>query len=257
MRRLLLALALISGGAMGCEKVSVTTTHEQRLGAAKRVEVYTNGGDITLIAGEEGRAYVEAERTAYDEDEARRLRVRVDVDGDALRVWWEGSGDHGRSVSFRVYVPAGLPARLRTDGGDVAVEAMKAGVEAVSDGGDIRCQDGEGLLYARTDGGDIRVRRHVGTVDLETDGGDVAVSGALDGENVAQTDGGDVDVTLSGESQLFVSASSHGGSVRNDFGLKTNDGSGREGFEGAIGDGAEGSLLLRSDGGQVRLRRAP
>ncbi|MCU0688080.1 MAG: DUF4097 domain-containing protein [Polyangiaceae bacterium] len=257
MRLFLLALALLSGGAMGCEKVSVTTTHEQRLGAAKRVDVSTNGGDITLIAGDEGRAYVEAERTAYDEDEARRLRVRVAVDGEVLRVWWEGSGDHGRSVSFRVWVPAGLPARLRTDGGDVSVEAMRAGVEALSDGGNVRCQDSEGLLYARTDGGDIRVRRHVGTVDLETDGGDVAVSGALEGENVAQSDGGDVEVTLAGESRLFVSASSDGGSVSNDFGLPTSERSGHEGFEGAIGDGSEGSLLLRTDGGRVRLRRAP
>jgi hypothetical protein len=259
MRHLLLALplALVAGGITGCETVTVTTTHDVPLGAAQRVEVYTDGGDISLIASPGDRAYVDAERTAYDEDDARRLPVWVAVEGDALRVRWEGSGSHGRRVSFRVRVPAGLPARLQTDGGDVSIEAMTAGVEAYTDGGDIWCQDGEGALYARTDGGDIRVRRHVGTVDLETDGGDVAVSGALRGENAAVTDGGDIDVTLPEASRLFVSASSDGGRVSNDFGLPTGERSGDASFEGTIGDGAEGSLRLRTDGGRVRLRRAP
>jgi hypothetical protein len=259
MRHVLLALplALVSGGVMGCERASVTTTHDLRLGAATHVEVFTNGGDISLVAGEEGVARVEAERTADDEDEARRLQVKVAVEGDTLRVLWQGDDSHGRDVSFRVRVPAWLPARLETDGGNVSIGAMKAGVEAISDGGDIWCQDGEGLLFARTDGGSIHVRRHVGTVDLKTDGGDIEASGALGGENVAQTDGGDVDVTLPAASRLYVSASTDGGSASNDFGLPTSERSGGASFEGAIGDGGDGSLTLRTDGGRVRLHRTP
>ena len=204
MRHLLLArpLALVLRGMTGCERVSVTTTHDLPLGAARRVDVYTNGGDVALVAGDEGWAYVDAERAAHDEDEARRLRVDVAVEGDTLRVRWAGDNDLGRGVSFRVRVPAWVPARLETEGGDVSLAAMKAGVEALSDGGDIRCHDGEGALLARTDGGDIRVRRHAGTVVLETDGGDIEAAGALRGENVAQTDGGDVVVTLPGASRL-------------------------------------------------------
>ena len=137
----------------------------------------------------------------------------------------------------------------------VSARGFSGGIKVDTGGGGIDIDDASGTVALRSGGGGIEVRHMHGSVDVSTGGGSVRLDGALAGRNRVETGGGSIHVAVPATSRLAVDASTGGGSAHNDFGL-ASDGERHSGrFHGNIGDGAGGSLEIRTGGGSINLAR--
>jgi len=93
----------------------------------------------------------------------------------------------------------GEPVRVRSHGGNVAVDTAPLGADVHTMGGDITVQSADQFLKAKTMGGDITIKRATGEADIHTMGGDIEVD-SFDGEIKAMTMGGDVSVNVDSSS---------------------------------------------------------
>jgi hypothetical protein len=112
----------------------------------------------------------------------------------------------------------------------------------------------KGTVKARTGGGAIHLAKIDGTIDASSGGGSIGFeSGRLKGENRIETGGGSIKCRLDPGNHLKVDAMTAGGRVENEFGWPVEADSGE--VTGTFGDGKEGTLLIRTGGGRISLRR--
>ncbi len=259
MRTLALAIILVTaGGSAWGARATVGTQQDFKVGAHPTIIVESSAGGVELGAGPAGSVHVEAERQADSEEQARKLEVQMQQTGNTVRIVYKHKsfGWHdGGSVQFRITAPADARLEVETGGGGVSARGFAGGIKIETGGGGIDIDGASGALSLRSGGGGIEVRHVNGTVDVSTGGGSVRVEGALSGKNRVETGGGSIHVAVPESSRLAVDASTGGGSAHNEFGL-ASDGERHSGrFHGNIGDGAGGSLEIRTGGGSIRLAK--
>ena len=250
------------------------------------VSVDSFAGKVVVHAGQDNSVHVVAER--HGRTEADRDTIVVDVergdDGVEIRCHTSRSPRH-RWVNLDVTVPKASPTTVKTMGGAIHVEGVGGPVTAETKGGAIKVKGAVGCATVETLGGSVAVTEHEGPVTARTKGGPVRLAGKLTGEVDAETMGGPIridgvdgrvrartmggPVSVSGRLSGECSLSTVGGSVSAGLAPGSNvtvDAMGsssstdvqglhasRGRIEGTVGDGAGGSLSLRTSGGSVRV----
>ena len=145
---------------------------------------------------------------------------------------------------------------LHTSGGGITVGDASAAVTAKTSGGSIEIRRVGGDLLARSSGGGITIGEAKGTVDAQTSGGSIKAQLAQQphADSRLSTSGGGITVSLAPNVSVDVDAHTSGGDVDTDFPVtilgKQEDSS----LQGKINGGGP-KLLLRSSGGDIRLRK--
>jgi hypothetical protein len=250
----LLVLAMSAADAFA--GAVATSRYDFPVTARATIVVDSDAGAIEVGPGPAGAVHVEALRQADSDAAAQQLAVDARLDGNVVRIKFVAA-HHGANeqVDFHITAPADTQLQLRTGGGSVRARGFDAGVDVKSGGGSLEVTDVRGVVRLRTGGGSVEARHVVGSVEIGTGGGSIHVEGALRGQCRAETGGGSIHVAIPADSRLTVDAATGGGSAHNDFGLPTEGRINRR-FSGRIGDGGNGSLVLRTGGGSITLTRS-
>jgi serine/threonine protein kinase/DUF4097 and DUF4098 domain-containing protein YvlB/predicted esterase len=190
------------------------------VGAAGSLRIDVPRGDVELSPGRSGslqvtilrRVAAKTRKLAAGFATAHEVRLMREGDDLSLGVFppagaLEASLEH---VRYRVELPKGFDADVRTTGGSISIATLAADVGAEAHGGDIRFARVTGSIWARTENGSIDVPEGCeGQAELFAVGGDVHLAGALVGARIRTSNG---DVYL-GESPGTVTAQTSGGDV--------------------------------------------
>jgi hypothetical protein len=227
LRPTLAALALVAGTAGGCVEVSAVDglryvdRQEKRFTVQGRPEltVSTFDGSIEVRPWDQPEVQVVVERRAATREDAERLDLRMEQDGDRITVavrhpdrafdWMRG----GRSARLIISVPAASDLQARSGDGSLDVEGLTGRIELFTGDGSIRGNRLGGELRLGTGDGSIRVSEASGNLTAQTGDGSVNIEGALTGVTVRTGDG---TVTL---------VASSGSAATGDWTIATGDGS--------------------------------
>jgi DUF4097 and DUF4098 domain-containing protein YvlB len=249
---ILLAVAALGGGGLArAEEQLVTTKQELPVTGAPWTLVQTSGGDVEVRGGPEGRVYVEARRRAPTKDEAEKLTVDVTYKNGVVRIVHPKDDKPNRSVSFVVQVPAPSRVQVVTAAGRIEVVGTTGGVQAATQAGALTVKDAKGELNVKSGAGAVTLERIEGPVTATTQAGAVHVTGKLRGVSTISSGAGAIDVAVPNDARLHIEAAAQTGTVRNGFGIP---GDGAK-FAGTLGDGKDGSLIVRTQAGAVNVHK--
>jgi DUF4097 and DUF4098 domain-containing protein YvlB len=156
-------------------------------------------------------------------------------------------------VSYRISVPRGAQADIRTASGEIDVEGLSGAVALASISGDVRANDLTGGLTVSTTSGEVKLEDIAGTLDVESISGDVTLEdGNVDGATVSTTSGEvELDGVTGALKLISVSGDVRVGDAR-DGQLELSTTSGGIEYEGSLGRGSVSKV--DSISGDVRLR---
>lgn len=244
---LLLAATLLVTAASA--KVTEKFSQTHRLPAGGTVALTNLNGDIEIVGWDKAEVSIEAEKSARDADDLKRIEIIVEATADQVSIktkhhkrddesWWRRHGDTFGAVHYVVHVPVQL-ARLKIDAmnSNISTEKVRAAVKL------------------ETMNGRIRAIGLTGDAELDTMNGRIMASF----DRLAAGQKVDVD-TMNGQCEIFVptdasarvTASSMNGRVSSELPM-TLEKSSRRSLRGALGKG-EASLSLDSMNGSLSIR---
>jgi len=160
----------------------------------------------------------------------------------------------GPRANILVSVPAETDLNLENRAGRVTVTGVKGTIVAESSAGTVSMQDCEGTIKARTKAGSVNLENVNGTISVRSSAGSIRFTGALSkGENWFRTSVGRIELTLRGEPDLTVEASTRIGRVTCSPEL-TDLRYERGQYVGRIGAGT-GRLIAETKTGSITIRR--
>jgi hypothetical protein len=247
-----LAVAVLAGPAAAQE-----FDWRGRLAAGRTLEIKGVNGAIEAVAaaGDEIRVTASKRARRSDPDDVR-IEVVEHADGVTICAVYppgrdgrenecaEGRGGRMNSerndvsVEFRVEVPRGIRFAGRTVNGHVYARGIGGDVEAHTVNGEINVSS-SGLVHASTVNGSMEIE--MGRADWGED---------LDFETV----NGSITVTLTGDVNADVSASTVNGSISTDYPLTIQGRFGPKRLNGKIGSGGR-ALSMATVNGSIELRR--
>ncbi|GAA1511921.1 hypothetical protein GCM10009677_51080 [Sphaerisporangium rubeum] len=179
-------------------------TYDVTGGRVGALDVQTGAGDIEIVRGTGKRIRV----TETMHWKSEQPKSEHPVDGGTLRLSYECARDDWNcGVDYRVELPDGMSAKLRTGSGDITLRSVSGELDAFTGSGDI---DANGLTghraIAETGSGDVELRFTVAPFDVQvsTGSGNATVHVPADEYNVtAETGSGSrtVDVTTDASSE--------------------------------------------------------
>ena len=187
------ALTVLAAAAAGCVDVVAidgsryVDTQEKRFTVQGKPDltVSTFDGPIEVRPWDQPDVLVVVERRAPTRDAAERIDVRIEQDGDRIKVavrhpdrgfdWALG----GRSAKVTVSLPASSDLHARSGDGSVHVEGITGRIDVFTGDGSIHGDRIGGELKLATGDGSIRVTAASGKLDAQTGDGSVNVEGAL------------------------------------------------------------------------------
>jgi DUF4097 and DUF4098 domain-containing protein YvlB len=187
--------------------------------------VRTFDGSIRVRSWNRNEVLVEIEKRANTRDEAERLEVRTDQQGDRILIEAEEPRDRDRdrrlfsrwwqepSISLTITVPRKLTINARSGDGSMTIEDIEGDIALNTGDGSITGDDIAGTLNARTGDGSIRITDVRGSVDVTTGDGSITMDGQFR-ELRAQTGDGSVRVDAR-----------NGSSLDRDWSVRSGDGS--------------------------------
>lgn len=252
MKRLSALIALLLGFSLALNAQNNETPYEVKqfdFSTGTEVIAETVGGNIEVKGGQNGQAKVEMyvngpswKRKLSEENIKERLRnyqVNVTKEGKTLSVIvkvqdgeldWE---EEGLNISFKIFVPTQVAARLKAMGGNISLNALTGMQSVYTRGGnisldeitgdaDIDCMGGninvdryEGKLAISCSGGNINIDDARGEFQVQTAGGNIhfeEVAGSVKG----QTSGGNISANIK-ELGKYLTLSTTGGNINADF----------------------------------------
>jgi len=157
-------------------------------------------------------------------------------------------------ANIHVSVPAETDLNLENRAGRVTVKGVKGTIVAESSAGTVNMEDCEGTVKARTKAGSVELENVNGTISARSSAGSIRFTGALSkGENWFRTNVGRIELTLQGEPDLIVEASTRIGRVTCSPEL-TDLRYERGRYVGRIGAGT-GRLIAETKTGSITIRR--
>jgi DUF4097 and DUF4098 domain-containing protein YvlB len=160
----------------------------------------------------------------------------------------------GPRVDIFVSVPAGSDLDLETRAGRIAVAGVKGTIVAESSAGAVDIRDCGGTVKAGSRAGSVSFENVDGMVSARSSAGSIKFSGVLSkGESWFRTSLGSIDITLRGQPDLTVEASTSLRSIRcipelTDAHYKRNQ------YTGRIGAGT-GRLIAETKTGSITIHR--
>jgi hypothetical protein len=202
------------------------------------VRLKTSGGDIR-VGNLQGDARVKTSGGSID---LGRIEGQVNADTSGGDVSLEGSSG---------------TADLHTSGGGIRIGETSGSVTAKTSGGSIEIRRVAGDLLARTSGGGISIGEATGVVDASTSGGSIKAQLAQQprGDSRLSTSGGGITVVLAPSVSVDVDAHTSGGDVDTDVPVTMLGRQDESSLQGKINGGGP-KLVLRSSGGNIRLRKS-
>ena len=183
------------------------------------VDAETSGGNISVEGVNNPDVRVEVYARAYKGGDAKQLyaeyyQVEINAQNGKLTLQAKRKKNLRRdpelSVSFRIYVPVaastqlntsggniycrhltGSSQKVKTSGGNIALDDVKGKVSAKTSGGNIAVTGCSDALDLYTSGGNIHAKNSNGTLTMNTSGGNITL-GDLEGNIEAETSGGNV-----------------------------------------------------------------
>lgn len=183
-RRLALAIGVpVILGVVGATGFSIVAAigqatfpvHYTFPAGARRLSVSDDGGDVVLrqVAGDQGSL---AGTGTYS---LVRPRISEQYSGGVASFWYHCRSPQGNcGLEATINVPAGVPASVNTDGGNVTASGMT------------------GQVSLSSGGGDLTVSQVSGTVSLNTDGGNIEATGVAAAQVTAESGGGDIEIVF-------------------------------------------------------------
>jgi len=160
----------------------------------------------------------------------------------------------GPRANIFVSVPAETDLNLENRAGRVTATGVKGTIVAESSAGTVGMQDRKGTVKARTKAGSVELENVNGTISARSSAGSIRFTGALSkGENWFRTNVGRIELTLRGEPDLIVEASTTIGRVTCSPEL-TDLRYERGQYVGRIGAGT-GRLIAETKTGSITIRR--
>ena len=157
-------------------------------------------------------------------------------------------------ADIHVSVPAETDLTLENRAGRITVKSVKGTIVAESSAGTVSMQDCEGTVKARTKAGSVELDNVNGTISARSSAGSIRFTGVLSkGENWFRTSVGRIELTLRGEPDLIVEASTRIGRVTCSPEL-TDTRYERGQYVGRIGAGT-GRLIAEAKTGSITIRR--
>jgi len=160
----------------------------------------------------------------------------------------------GPRANILVSVPAETDLNIENRAGRLTVTGVKGTLVAESSAGTVSMQNCEGTVKARTKAGSVELENVNGTISTRSSAGSIRFTGALSkSENWFKTNVGRIELTLRGEPDLTVEASTTIGRVTCSPEL-TDARYERGQYKGRIGAGA-GRLIAETKTGSITIRR--
>jgi len=219
-----------------------------------RLELNVGASDVEIRPGSGSSIHVEAIQRGGSEGD---YLVDVVSAGDTLRVT-ESSRNFfcffcSRGVRYRIAVPSGAQADIRTGSGEIDVEGLSGAVSLASGSGDVRAGDLTGGLTVSTTSGEVQLNDIVGQLNVGSISGDVKLeNGNIQGATVNTTSG---EVDLDGVAGA-LKLSSVSGDIRvreaRDGRLELSTTSGEIRYEGSLA--SKSANTVNSISGDVSLR---
>jgi hypothetical protein len=250
---LLLLAFQVFGGDVGIGSAGSITLVDQDY-QGNRIELSAAASDVEIRPGSGSSIHIEAIQRGGSEGD---YKVDVVPTGDTVRVTETSSSFFcffcSRGVRYRIAVPKGAQADIRTASGEIDVEGLSGAVSLASVSGDVRAGDLTGGLTVSTTSGEVRLDGIVGALKAETISGDVILEdGKIDGATVSTTSG---EVQLDGVGgALHLTSVSGDIQVREarDGQLELSTTSGEIEYQGSLA--RESTNTLDSISGDVHLR---
>src|SRR5918992_3745248 len=180
---------------------SETETHDDTfsVGAAPKIVVSNDNGQINVVTGNEGTVNVKATIRRPDD-----IEYSVVQEGDTVRVeaqvssgWGWGFSTDAPGADITVTLPADTNVDLRTSNGGIEVVDIQNSGKLRTSNGRISLENVKGEFEVNTSNGDIDFRGEM------TDGG----------MNQLTTSNGSVEVTLLGEPSVKLDATTSNGEI--------------------------------------------
>ena len=221
------------------------------LAANGSISLHNLSGAVHITTWSQNAVKVDAVKTAYSRERLNEAKIEVENTPDRVvirtkypnRDWDDGDDDNGRryaNVEYSLTIPAG---------------ASLDEVKLVS--GDIDIKDVGGEVRVSTVSGDVSAQGIKGRAEISSVSGDVKVTfNRASSRMKLHSVSGNVVASLPSDASVEVSANTVSGDISNEFGLEVEHGRyvGHH-LTGRIGNG-EGSLVLHSVSGEIRLRRS-
>lgn len=228
----LLAAVTAASLALGCCSESVhfgsgvTSVEEIAVepGGATALSVETSAGNIRVgpPLKVRGSMMVQAKKSARTEGDLAHVHPFARVEGDTIKVGYTvDPGVDGVGVSFSMEPVAVKSMRLKTSAGNI-----------VLDGAD-------------------------GTVEARTSAGNISVAGRLRGPCLVETSAGNIEVSLPADSRVKVDGRTSAGNAKSDLSVPASSRYAAATIAGTLGDGADGTLEMRTSAGNLALRKLP
>jgi hypothetical protein len=231
---------------------SITLVDQDYQGS--RIELSAAASDVEIRPDSGNRIHIEAIQRGGSQGD---YQVNVVPSGDTVRVT-ESSNSFfcffcSRGVRYRITVPSGAQADIRTASGEIDVEGLSGAVSLASGSGDVRAGDLTGGLTVSTTSGEVQLNDIAGRLEVGSISGDVKLeNGKIDGAAVSTTSGEvDLDGVAGALKLTSVSGDIH---VReaHDGQLDLSTTSGEIKYEGSLASKSANSL--NSISGDVNLR---
>lgn len=230
-------------------------------GKPKLVVANTAPGSVEVDSGPNGQVTVD-----LDLRESEDIDCNISQDGDIITVncrvksgfwgWPSYIFRTGAKVKIVVTVPSEADLDLETRAGRIAVTGIQGAIMAESSAGSVNIQECKGPVKARTRAGTVKLENVEGTVSARTSAGSIRFLGVLSkAESWFRTSVGAIDITLRGQPDLTVEASTTLGSISCTPEL-IDTRSKRNWYTGRIGAGT-GKLIAETKTGSIRIKVVP
>lgn len=233
------ALALVAAAFSAGTARAEEWTKSYTISGRARVRVDTNDGAVRVTTGESKQIELRVIYDGYKLD--RNLTINSRQDGDQVefsaRVHNGGffNWNVHRTLRLEVHMPREGDLNVETGDGSVEAQALTGNLNIHTGDGHIRVDGAKGEMRLRTGDGSIEGRDLDGRLEADTGDGHVTVEGRFDALNIKTGDGsinarasagsklttgwtihtgdGSVDMTLPGDLQANIEASTNDGRI--------------------------------------------
>ena len=279
--RIALTGAIFAGLGIAATNASAEQwTKTYSVNGRPQVSADTNDGSVKIITGDTKQVVFRVYFEGYTVD--KDLTITSNQTGDTFEVsartrsHWGWGGIH-RNLRIEVYMPKDGDVQVNTGDGSVEAQAVTGNLNVHTGDGSIRVEGAKGEIRLRTGDGSIEARNLDGKVEADSGDGHITLVGRFDGLDVKTGDGsinaqaqsgskivsgwnirtgdGSVDVTLPGDLQATIDASTHDGHISLGIPVTVEGTFSTSQIHGKMNGGGQ-SLTIQTGDGSIRLARS-
>jgi DUF4097 and DUF4098 domain-containing protein YvlB len=223
------------------------------LGATGRVSIANINGSVRIAVWDQNEVKVDAVKRASSKEALDETKIEVSNTADSVRIkteypdsnWSRGDKENRRHHSASVEYTLTVPRKARLD----SVELVNGSLDIEGVEGDVEAACVNGSVKARGLSGEVKLSTVNGGVEAMITRLDDAKPTSLSSVN------GSITLTIPGNANAQVKASTIHGRITNDFGLQVNDGEfvGHD-LSGQIGTGGT-RIRLSNVNGSISIKR--